>query len=307
MRVSKRNSGPGTIVTETPDRNVPQTGLAQPASGAPDAPNQSGPATPGYTVDAFHNGGFFLVQPSESGHRAGMDALLLAATVPDGATGVLADLGAGAGAAGLAAINRLPGLSAVLVERAPAMVDCARRSLGLADNAHLTARASVIEADVSLNGKQRRDAGLADYSFDYVILNPPFNSGSDRKTPDPLKAEAHAMETDDLFERWLRTAAAILKSGGQVSVIARPESMAEIFAALGKRFGGVEITPVIPRSDSDAIRILVTAIKGSRARMSLRDRILVHQGPGHEFSLQMSNLANGRTTWPRQTKNRRPK
>ncbi|MGJ8571821.1 MAG: tRNA1(Val) (adenine(37)-N6)-methyltransferase [Hoeflea sp.] len=262
---------------------------------------------PGYTVDAFHNGGFFLVQPSESGHRAGMDAMLLAATVPDGATGVLADLGAGAGAAGLAAINRLPNLSAVLVERAPVMVDCARRSLGLSENAHLTARASVIRADVSLNGNQRRDAGLADYSFDHVILNPPFNSGSDRKTPDALKAEAHAMETDDLFERWLRTAAAILKPGGQVSIIARPESMAEIATALGKRFGGIEITPVIPRSGCDAIRILVTAIKGSRARMSLRDRILVHQGPGHELSERMNDLTNGRAAWPRRTKNRSSK
>lgn len=261
----------------------------------------------GYTVDAFHNGGFFLVQPSESGHRAGMDAMLLAATVADGAAGVLADLGAGAGAAGLAAINRLPDLKAVLIERAPAMVECARRSVALAENAHLSARASVITADVSLNGSRRRDAGLADYAFDYVILNPPFNSGRDRKTPDALKAEAHAMETDDLFERWLRTAAAILKPGGQVSIIARPESMAEIFSALGKRFGGVETTPVVPRAGDDAIRVLVTAIKGSRARPGLRDRILVHEGSGHAFSTQMADLINGRAAWSRRAKNRSPK
>lgn len=278
--------------------------LEQAATGDP---SDSDPTGIGHTVDAFHNGGFFLVQPSDSGHRAGMDAMLLAATVPDGATGLLADLGAGAGAAGLAAINRLPGLSAVLIERSPVMADCARRSLALRGNAHLNARARVIEADVTLHGKQRLSAGLADYAYDYVILNPPFNAGSDRKTPDLLKAEAHAMETDDLFERWLRTATAILKPGGQVSIIARPESMAEIFLALGKRFGGVEITPVIPRLGDNAIRILVTAIKGSRARMSLRDRILVHDGPGHGFSSQMSDLGNGRDAWHRRTKNRSSK
>ncbi|MBU2483751.1 MAG: methyltransferase [Alphaproteobacteria bacterium] len=261
----------------------------------------------GYTVDTFHNGQFFLVQPADAGHRAGMDAMLLAATVPDGAAGALADLGAGAGAAGLAAISRLPGLSAVLIERAPAMADCARRSLALAENAHLAPRARVIEADVALQGRQRLAAGLADNAFDYVILNPPFNAGADRKTPDPLKAEAHAMESDDLFERWLRTAAAILKPGGQVSIIARPESMGEILAALGNRFGGVEITPVIPRLGENAIRILVTAIKGSRARMSLRDRILIHQGAGHVFSSEMNDLGNGRAAWPRRTKNRLPK
>lgn len=288
MRDWKKNSGPGTTVTQAPDSKIADT---QPAT----------------TIDAFHNGGFFLVQPADSGHRAGMDAMLLAATVPEGAGGVMADLGAGAGAAGLAAINRLPDLRAVLIERSPTMADCARRSLALRENAHLASRARIVEADVTLTGNHRRQAGLADYAYDYVILNPPFNAGNDRRTPDKLKAEAHAMETDDLFERWLRTAAAILKPGGQVSVIARPESLTEIFAALGKRFGGVEITPVIPRAGSDAIRVLVTAIKGSRARMGLRDRLLIHQGQSHEFSALMSDLANGRIAVPRRTKNRSPK
>ena len=262
----------------------------------------AGQQTPsGYTIDAFHNGAFYLVQPAGTGHRAGMDAMLLAATVPGGASGALADLGAGAGAAGLAALSRLPGLNAVLIERSPVMADCARRSLALGENAGLAPRARVIEADVTLQGRMRRAAGLADNWFDYVILNPPFNAAADRQAPDPLRAQAHAMDDNDLFERWLRTAAAILKPGGQVSIIARPHSTGQILAALGNRFGGVEITPVIPRPGDDAIRMLVTAIKGSRARLSLRDRILIHQGADRAFSEQMDDLANGRAGWPRRT------
>ena len=230
--------------------------------------------------------------------------MLLAATVPAGARGVLADLGAGAGAAALAAATRLQALSVDLIERAPVMAECARRSIALAENAHLSARARVIEADVTLTGNRRRAAGLADIAYDYVIMNPPFNAGRDRKTPDPLKAQAHAMEIDDLFERWLRTANAVLKPGGQVSIIARPESLADILVALGRRFGGVEITPVCPRRGDDAIRILVTAIKGSRARLALRDQILIHEGPGHRFSALMSDLNNGRAAWPRRTRTR---
>lgn len=262
------------------------------------------PVLTGYTIDAFLNGGFFLVQPSDAGHRAGMDALLLAATVPDNAQGTLADLGAGAGAAGLAAITRLPALNVVLIERAPEMAACARQSLALQENAHLSGRTQILEADVALHGNQRRAAGLLDYAYDYVIMNPPFNTGRDRKTPDPLKAQAHAMETDDLFERWLRTAGAILKPGGQVSIIARPESLSDILAALGKRFGGVEITPVCPRLGDDAIRILVTAIKGSRARMSLRGQILIHDGSGNGFTTRMSDLNNGRRGLSRRVKTR---
>lgn len=293
-------------MTREADRSGAERPPAQSAPGHPVGLERSGATVSSHTVDAFHNGGFFLVQPSGTGHRAGMDAMLLAATVPDAAAGVLADLGAGAGAAGLAAANRLCELSVILIERSAEMADCARRSLVLTENAHLAARSKVIETDVTFHGNQRRAAGLDDDAFDYVILNPPFNAGSDRKTPDPLKAEAHAMEVEDLFERWLRTAAAILKPGGQVSIIARPESIADILSALGKRFGGVEITPVSPRAGDDAIRILVTAIKGSRARMNLRDRIVIHEGSGRDFSTQMSGLANGLVAWPRRAKNRSP-
>ena len=291
-------------MTRKADQGGPEHRPTQSGTGRAPGLERSGAAVSSHTVDAFHNGGFFLVQPSGTGHRAGMDALLLAATVPDAASGVLADLGAGAGAAGLAAVNRLCELSVVLIERSAEMADCARRSLALTENAHLAARTKVIEADVTLHGNLRRAAGLDDDAFDYVILNPPFNAGNDRKTPDPLKAQAHAMEGEDLFERWLRTAAAILKPGGQVSIIARPESIADILAALGKRFGGVEVTPVSPRAGDDAIRILVTAIKGSRARMNLRDRIVIHDGSGRDFSTQMSGLANGLVAWSRRAKNR---
>lgn len=281
----KANSGPGTIVTERNDN---------PSGGPVDTPLS-------LTIDGFHQGRFFLVQSAGTGHRAGMDAMLLAATIAEGAQGRLADLGAGAGAAGLAVASRLAAVDVALVERAPQMLECARRTLALEQNAALASRVSLIEADVGLRGAQRVAAGLADSTYDYVIMNPPFNNAEDRRTPDPLKAEAHAMDGADLFERWLRTAGAILRPGGQVSLIARPQSLIDISTSLARRFGGVEVTPVMPRAGDDAIRILVTAIKGSRARMVLRDRILVHQGQGRAFSPQMHDLSNGLADWPRRT------
>ena len=290
-------------MTRAPEKNLTSPPQANPQPVRPRRESASeedpGPVPDGYSVDAFHYGGFYLLQPSGAGHRAGIDAMLLAATVPQSARGLLADLGAGAGAAALAAANRVQDLDVVLIERSSIMAECARRSLALPGNTHLAARARVIEADVVLQGDQRRAAGLADSSYDCVIMNPPFNSGHDRKAPDPLKSEAHAMETGDLFDGWLRTASAILKPGGQMSLIARPESMADILIAMGKRFGGVEITPICPRSGDDAIRILVTAIKGSRARLSLRNPILIHDGPGNGFSAPTNDLINGRAAWPR--------
>jgi tRNA1(Val) A37 N6-methylase TrmN6 len=75
------------------------------------------PVLPAHTLDAFHRGRFHLLQPAERGHRAGMDAMMLAAAVPSAFAGRLADFGAGAGAAGLAVLSRCAGARALLVER----------------------------------------------------------------------------------------------------------------------------------------------------------------------------------------------
>jgi len=244
-------------------------------------------------MDAFHRGRFFLVQPKGRGHRAGMDAMLLAAMIGEDRPQRVADLGAGAGGAGLAVASRLLQSEVTLVERSPDMLAFAEKTLALAENAHIRDRISLIAADVTLTGKARHAAGLMDDAFDHVIMNPPFNDGRDRLTPDSLKAEAHAM-SGDLFERWLRTAGAIVRPGGQVSLIARPQSIAEIIAACGKRFGGIEITLIHPREDESAIRLLLTAIKGSRARLAFRSPLIMHGTDSHAFLPQVDALNNGR-------------
>lgn len=250
------------------------------------------------TVDSFHRGNFHVVQPLGQGHRSGMDAMLLASLVASTKPCRVADLGAGAGAAGMAVASRLTGADVVLVERSPVMAEFARRSIALAENTAIASRLTVREADVALTGRARVAAGLADDHFDHVIMNPPFNDASDRKTPDALKAEAHAM-SDGLFDIWLRTAGAIMKPGGQLSLIARPESIADIIAACGRRFGGIEITSLHPRAGENAVRILVTAIKQSRARLVLRAPLVMHEEDTHRFSTFVDDLNNGRTAYAR--------
>lgn len=253
------------------------------------------------TIDAFHRGEFYLVQPKGIGHRAGMDAMVLASMVEDkGKPLKIADLGAGAGAAGLAVANRLEDAQVSLFEYTPEMVSFAQRSLTLAQNAHLSARVFVHQADVTARGEARSLAGLLDHHFDHVIMNPPYNDASDRTTPDSLKAMAHAM-SDDLFEHWLRTAAAILKPSGQLSLIARPQSIGDIFSACGKRFGGLEVTLIHPREGEDAVRMLVSAIKGSKARLTFRAPLIMHGENTRDFTPFVDDLINGKKAYSRQT------
>ncbi|MDH4992714.1 methyltransferase [Aquamicrobium lusatiense] len=246
----------------------------------------------GHTIDAFHRGRFWLVQPAKGGHRAGMDAMMLAASVPSGFSGLLADFGAGAGAAGLAVLSRCPAAQAVLVERAPEMAACAEATLAHRGNAHLAARATVLMADVALTGKARHTAGLEDNAFDYVIMNPPFNAEADRATPDELRRQAHVME-DGLFGNWLRSAAAVIRPRGGVSIIARPESLPAILEAMHGRFGSVGIKPIHPREDEAAIRILVRATYGARGKLALFPPLVLHESGSGQLRHHSDQIING--------------
>jgi tRNA1(Val) A37 N6-methylase TrmN6 len=244
------------------------------------------------TIDAFHRGKFRLVQPAGSGHRAGTDAMILAAAVPSDFSGRLADFGAGAGAAGLAVASRCPRAEVLLVERSPEMAGFAERSIAHPGNAALARRVSVLVADVAAKAALRVESGIRDSSFDFVIMNPPFNAGSDRPSPDATRREAHVMG-DGLFEDWIRSAAAAARPRGGLAVIARPQSLQAILAALERRFGGAGIVPVHPRPGADAIRIVVRAVKGSRGRLTLCPPLFLHEESGNGFSARADAFING--------------
>lgn len=247
------------------------------------------------TVDAFHRGGFYLVQPARDTHRSGVDATVLAAAVPYGFSGVLADLGAGAGAAAFSVLDRCREANAVLYELSPLMADCARAGLALEANGHLKDRAEVVEADVALDGKAREAAGFPRDFYDWVIANPPFNDPKDRTTPKAEKAGAHVME-GELLTRWIKTACAIARPGSGLSLIARPQSVVEILQAMKGRYGAVTVLPVHPRPSKPAIRIVVTGIKGSRRQMEFAPPLLLHdEDGGTKFSARADAITNGRT------------
>ncbi len=255
----------------------------------------SAPEPPdGHSLDAFHRGRFMLVQPKGRGHRSGVDAMLLAACVPDGFVGHVADLGAGAGAAGLAVLSRCEQAQATLFENAEPMLEAARLTLARPENAEIAARATLVCADVGLDGRAREAAGLARDAFDAVILNPPFNDARDRATPDALKAGAHVMD-EALLARWLKTACAILKPGGLVAVIARPRSLQALLAACAGRFGALAIRPVHPHPQAPAIRILLTGAKQSRKQPEILPGLVLHPAKGvHAFTAEADAVNNGR-------------
>lgn len=245
-----------------------------------------------HSIDAFHRGRFVLVQPKAGGHRAGIDAMLLASCVSDGFEGNVADLGAGAGAAGFAVLSRCAKATASLFEASELMVSFAQRTIELAENAAYHDRLSLHAGDITADGETRLKQGLVPNSFHWVIANPPFNEETDRKSPHDERAFAHVMEAQTL-ERWTRTAASIAKPSGYFSMIVRPQSIGDLIKAYEGRFGAIRITLVHPRAEQDAIRILVTGKKGSKQKLEFTPPLILHAGEGRDFTARANCLING--------------
>src|SRR5690349_18762620 len=79
------------------------------------------------TEDALLDGRVRLLQRAR-GHRAGTDAVLLAAAAPVGPDDVVVDAGAATGAVGLMAAAREKNVRFVFVERDPELAELCRRN-----------------------------------------------------------------------------------------------------------------------------------------------------------------------------------
>ena len=211
------------------------------------------------TEDAFLGGQLRLRQP-KSGHRAGHDAILLAAATPARSGDRVVDFGAGAGAAGLALARRVPAIQLLLVEVDSELAELARGNVALNAIA-----ADVIALDVTSAPDQYVAIGLAPDSVDVVLMNPPFNDPArHRLSPDKARAAAHVATAAPL-EDWVHAARRVLKSQGILTLIWRADGLSEVLAALDRGFGSLAILPVHGEATSPAIRVLVRATKGGKA------------------------------------------
>jgi tRNA1(Val) A37 N6-methylase TrmN6 len=232
------------------------------------------------TRDTLLDGRLMLGQPAK-GHRAGTDAILLAALarglIPkDAPPGLrIADFGAGVGTAGLALAVMEPSLLVTLVERDPALADFARANAA----ANAPGRADVIEADVT-DARALRAAGLPPASADIVMMNPPFfEEGTVRASPFEQRRVSHVMEGEGL-EGWMAAARRALGPKGSLALIHRADALGAILPALAKGFGALRILPAQAREGEPAQRVLVSARLGARAPLALLPPLVLHDAAG---------------------------
>lgn len=247
------------------------------------------PPTGAESDDAFLGGRLRVLQPS-SGYRAGLDAVLLAATVEEGPGAQVLDVGSGVGVVGLCVARRLPDVRMTMIERDRGLAALARRN---AERNRLGDRVRVIAADILEPLGQSSELTKAAESFDHVLANPPFYvEGHGTAAGDPVKAAANAMPAGAL-DRWARFMAAMARPGGRITLIHRAEALPEVLSSLAGRFGATIILPVHAREGEPAIRVLLHAVKGTRVPLQLRPGLVLHKDDGGFHALIDAALRDG--------------
>jgi tRNA1(Val) A37 N6-methylase TrmN6 len=225
-----------------------------------------------------------LLQPAQ-GHRVGTDAVLLASEVRGDETSI-ADFGAASGAVGLMAALYAPKAKVTLIEQDPEL--CALARVNSVDNG-LAARLSVLELDIMALKSQ---PDLRE-SFDLVLTNPPFFSAHHaRPSPDAAKARAHRFGEDQSLDSWLRNVATTLKPSGILAMIHRADALETCLQACAGRFGAISLSFIYPQAGKDAIRCLIRGVKGSRAGLSVKPPIILHEKDG-TFTKEVAALGAG--------------
>tara|TARA_R110000824_G_scaffold118960_19_gene272675 strand:+ start:95186 stop:96007 length:822 start_codon:yes stop_codon:yes gene_type:complete len=229
-----------------------------------------------HSDDGFLGARLQMLQPLK-GYRAGIDAVLLAASIPARKGERALEAGAGVGVASLCLASRVGGLDVCGLELQSDLVPLAREN---ARRNALQTRVTFVEGNIGSPVRDLVTQGLEPQSFDHVFANPPYyDPAASSPSPDAGKAQSHLTLGSDL-EDWIRFACTMVKPKGTVSFVHRADALATLLSGLQGRVGGIEVFPLWPAAGKPASRILLRGIRGSNAPLILRPGLVLHGTDG---------------------------
>jgi tRNA1(Val) A37 N6-methylase TrmN6 len=222
------------------------------------------------TIDEFFGGRLIIRQPKQ-GYRAGVDPIILAASIPARSGESVLELGCGVGVASLCLARRVGALRVAGIEILPSIAQLAR------DNA----RENGLVMQVVVGDIANMPTELRNLQFDHVMANPPyFDRRRGSEAPSILKERSRGEQTP--LAVWTQAAGRRVKPKGFVHFIFRTERLPELIQALPSSLGSIEVIPLVPRSQKLSELMILSARKSGKAGFKLFPEIVMHEGKSHQ-------------------------
>ena len=216
--------------------------------------------------DRFLNGRVVVRQPMR-GFRAGLDAVMLAASVPAKPGEQALELGSGVGTASLCLAHRIADLAITGIEIDAGLVALANAN-ALANG--MDARLRFLEGDVFNSPHETHRA------FAHAFCNPPFHNEEGETSP--VVERTQALQDRGRLAGWIEEGVKRVAPKGTFTIILRSDRIAEALEALPGQ--GICIFPLWPKAGVAAKRVILQARKESHAPLALLPGLILHAEDG---------------------------
>ena len=246
-----------------------------------------------FSIDEFLGGRLKIKQPLR-GYRAGVDPVLLAASVNAYEGEDILDLGCGVGVASLCLSERISGLNIYVIEIQSDYAALAR------ENSKLNyLELNIINANIA-----NLPESLRQMQFDHIIANPPYFDGLSSTSSFNEGRDTSRVINTPLAD-WVLVMAQRLKQKGWAHLIYRVDRFDKLFPLLNARFGSFVLTPIVPRVGRDAELIIIHMRKSGKAALRLESPLCLHEGVKHladcnDYTDKVEDILRGRgklTSW----------
>lgn len=209
-------------------------------------------------------------QPA-TGHRSGIEPVLLAASVPARPGERVLEGGTGAGAGLLCLAARVGAVEGVGVELDAGTAELARRNVA----ANGWGGLSVLTADLTLAAATLAAAG----PFDHAFANPPWHDGP--ASAEPRRALARSVPAGaTLLAAWVSALAAPLRRGGTLTVVLPAARLGDAMAALADWVGALQVLPLWPHAGQAAKLLLLRGRRGRAGADTILPGLVLHGREG---------------------------
>lgn len=231
------------------------------------------------------------LQPKR-GFRSGIDAVLLAATVPAKSGETVLEIGCGVGVASLCLDARVTGLRMTGVELQPDYADLAVQN----------ATASQADLNIVCADLRALPADLRQRQFNHVMMNPPYYDRSHGHAANDAGRDV-ALAGDTPLSDWLDIGIRRLAPKGRLTIIQHMTRLPEILTAVTGRLGSVVLRPIAAHCDAAPGLFLLQATHSGRAPFHMASPLIMHgthvkQGDTESYTPQVKAILRDGASFP---------
>lgn len=218
------------------------------------------------TLEDLQINGLKIIQSTDC-FRFGTDAVLLANFAEPKKGDRIVDLGTGTGIIPIAMSAKANVKEIIGIELSKESAQMAKRSVALNQ---LDDKIKIIQADL-----RSLDGIIPKGEFDLVTCNPPYKAEGSGiiNEKEPLISARH--ETTCTLEDVIRTSASLLRFGGRLCMVHKPERLSDIIVFMRKyKIEAKRLHFVLPNSNKEPSLILIEGKRGAKSGIRIKQLIV---------------------------------